>query len=195
MGTLPALNNRALLQRPIQPFAMNGNVFNTRESGFTLLELLAVIFIIGIVTSIASISIGQRSSQVVQDEPQRLNGLLRLASEEAVMQGRELALEFSDEAYSFLKLDDNSRWLPVGDDKLLAERAFPPDINIKLEIEGATASFDDKKNLPRVFVLSSGELTPFTLTLSLEDEDAYVLQGEIDGRLILQNANENDIDA
>lgn len=195
METLPAINNRTVLQNTIHPFFMKGKDLNTRESGFTLLELLAVVFIIGIVISIASISVGQSSSQVVQDEAERLNGLLRLASEEAVMQGRELALEFNDESYSFLELGADNQWLPVVEDKLFGERSLPPEINLELVVEGEKVSFEDKKNLPRIFVLSSGELTPFALTLSIDEEEAYTLQGEIDGKLTLTNATENEIDA
>lgn len=195
MGTLPAINNRTVLQKSIHPFVMKGKDPNTRESGFTLLELLAVVFIIGLVISIASISIGQKSSQVVRDEAERLNALVLLASEEAVMQGRELALEFSEEAYSFLELGVDNQWLPIGEDKLFGERSLPPDIKIELVVEGAPVSFEDKKNLPRVFVLSSGELTPFTLTLSLDTKEAYILQGAIDGKLTLTNATEKEFDA
>lgn len=111
------------------------------------------------------------------------------------MQGRELALEFNDESYSFLELGADNQWLPVVEDKLFGERSLPPEINLELVVEGEKVSFEDKKNLPRIFVLSSGELTPFALTLSIDEEEAYTLQGEIDGKLTLTNATENEIDA
>lgn len=195
METLPTIYSHTYRQKPFRSFIMKEKDFRVRQSGFTLLELLAVVVIIGIVISIASLSIGQKNSHVVQDEAERLNGLLRLASEEAVMQGRELALEFSGEAYSFLELGTDNQWHLIGDDELLRDRSFPTNINIDLVVEGAQVSFDDKENLPRIFVLSSGELTPFTLTLSLDEEESYILDGAIDGKLTLTKATENELDA
>ena len=165
------------------------------ERGFTLLELLVVLLIVGIIVSFAGLSIGQRSSRVVHDEAERLNGLFQMASDEAVMDGRELAVEFTKDGYRFLELNQDNKWVPVEKDNLFRERELPPDIKLDLVIEGAEASFKDKKNLPKVFVLSSGELTPFTLTLSVEGEQPYVLQGTSDGKLSLSTGSENNRDA
>lgn len=162
------------------------------EGGFTLLELLAVIFIIGIIISIASISIGQNSSRIVQDEVERLHGLIQLASEEAVLQGRELALEFNRDRYQFLELGV-ADWQPVTEDKMFRERELPGDVQLELILEGIETSFDDKKNLPRIFILSSGELTPFELTLKTDEGEEYALQGFINGKLVLTKAEDAEI--
>lgn len=162
-----------------------------RESGFTLLELLAVIFIIGIVISIASISIGQNSSRVVQDEVERLHGLIQLAGEEAVLQGRELALEFNRDRYRFLELG-KADWQPVEEDKMFRERKLPATVELALTLEGIEASFEDKENLPRIFILSSGEFTPFELTLKTFEGEEYSLQGFINGKLVLTEAEDNE---
>ena len=183
-----------LMHFPLKPnsFAINANASLRREHGFTLLEVLAVLFIIGIIVSFAGLSIGQRSSRAAQDEAERLYGLVRMASEEAVLQGRELTVEFTREGYRFLELTNDNKWMLIEEDALFRERKFPPDVNIELLVEGAAASFDDEKNLPRIFVLSSGELTDFELSLSLEDEKAYTLHGTIDGKLDLSRAGESD---
>ena len=193
MNFLPTIANTSKHQNHAGSFIKTKG-FTAYQRGFTLLEILAVVLIIGIIVSFATLSVGQSSSHVIQEEVERLNGLLHLASEEAVMQGRELALQFSEDAYSFLELSTENQWIPVGDDVLFRERSFPPEINIDLVIEGAPASFNDEKNLPRVFVLSSGELTPFTLTLSLDEKESYTLEGAIDGKLSLSNAAENGFD-
>ncbi len=174
--------------------AVNVHVPLRGERGFTLLELLAVLFIIGIIVSFAGLSIGQRSSRAAQEEAERLYGLVRVASEEAVLQGRELAVEFTRQNYRFLELTNDNQWIPIEEDTLFRERKFPPDVNIELLVEGAAASFGDEKNLPRIFVLSSGELTDFKISLSLEDEKAYTLRGTIDGKLVLSRSGESNSD-
>ena len=180
------------------PFKSNNIVIKTHdfirgERGFTLLELLAVLFIIGIIVSFAGLSIGQRSSRSAQDEAERLYGLVRVASEESVLQGRELAVEFTRESYRFLELANDNQWILIEEDTLFRERKFPPDVTIELLVEGAVASFGDEKNLPRIFVLSSGELTDFEISFNLNDEKAYTLRGTIDGKLDLSRAGESDV--
>lgn len=179
---------------PTKGFLLSNNT-TANEHGFTLLELLVVLLIIGIIVSFAGLSIGQRSSRVVHDEAERLNGLFQMASDEAVMDGRELAVEFAQNSYRFLELNQDNKWVPIEKDNLFRKREIPPDIKLDLVVEGAEASFKDEKNLPKVFVLSSGELTPFTLTLSVEGEQPYVLQGTSDGKLSLSTGDENSTDA
>ncbi len=159
------------------------------HAGFTLLELLAVILIIGIIVSFASLSIGQNTSRVVQDEAERLHGLIRLAGEEAVLQGRELALEFDHDRYRFLELS-KADWQLVEEDNMLRERPLPEAIELELWLEGIETSFEDKESLPRIFILSSGELTPFVLTLKTDEGEEYSLQGLINGKLVLTRADD-----
>lgn len=161
------------------------------ERGFTLLELLAVIVIIGIIISMATLSIGQNNSRIVQDEVERLHGLIQLAGEEAVLQGRELALEFDRQKYQFLELGSDG-WQSVAEDPMLRERPLPEAVELTLMLEGIETSFDDKKNLPRIFILSSGELTPFNMTLKIDEGEEYSLQGLINGKLILTRAEDDE---
>lgn len=158
--------------------------------GFTLLELLAVLFIIGIIVSFAGLSVGQHSSRALQDEAERLHSLLRLASEEAVLQGRELAVQFSRQDYRFMSLD-GADWLPIEDDKLLRARELPPSVEVELQLEGVKADFGNAENPPRIFVLSSSEMTPFVLTLRMAEGEAYVLEGGLTGKLDLKRLTGN----
>ena len=162
-------------------------VTKKRAAGFTLLELMAVILIIGIIVSFASLSIGQNTSRIVQDEVERLHGLIQLAGEEAVLQRRELALEFDRDSYQFLEMGSEG-WQPIEEDKMLRKRPLPEVVEVELTLEDVEASFEDKKNLPRIFILSSGELSPFTLVLKIDEGEEYSLQGEFNGNLILKRA-------
>lgn len=161
------------------------------QVGFTLLELLAVIVIIGIIVSLASFSIGQNASRIVQEEAERLHGLIQLAGEEAVLQGRELALEFDHDRYRFLEFGKKD-WQPVMEDNMLRERPLPEAVEFELLLEGIETGFEDKENLPRIFIFSSGELTAFTMMLKMDEGEAYSLQGFINGKLTLTRAENDD---
>lgn len=160
--------------------------------GFTLLELLVVLLIIGVLISFAVLSIS-RADNAVEEEAQRLAALIKLASQEAVLQGRELAIEFDGDRYDFLAFD-GTEWQPLDDDELLRARTLPFDVIVELEIEGERLSLStvqgEQKGAgnapPRIFLLSSGEMSPFNLIVRKTAEgDAYRLTGGSRGQLQL----------
>jgi len=167
--------------------------FPQSSRGFTLLEVLVVLFIIGIIVSFATLSVSQNTSRVVADEAERLQGLIRLSSEEAVLQGNELALQFNRDGYGFVMLSRSNEWQPLEDDKLLRQREIPAGVHLELMLEGTQANLGDTENPPRIFVLSSGELTPFELIVRSDDGDRYRLTGSLDGKLELVEIGERDV--
>lgn len=179
MRTLSNANSRATLP-------------STGMRGFTLLELLAVIFIIGIILSFASLSVGQHGSRTLEDEAQRLHSLLQLAADESVLEGRELALQLNPDSYLFLMLDNDDKWQPLQDDRLLRQRELPPILRLQLQLEGVDTTLDDADHPARIFVLSSGEMTPFELRLEGEDGEVYRLQGDVIGHLELARERQGD---
>ena len=152
-----------------------------RSAGFTLLELMVVLVIIGIIFSFAMLSLGGDDlGELMEQETQRMMTLLELASDEAVLRGEELAVLFSEDGYEFLVLNEDL-WQATAEDGLLKAYTLPADIELRIEIEGEppilTASAaaseeldyeerdEDEPLQPQVFILSSGEMTPFTVML------------------------------
>lgn len=141
-----------------------------RATGFTLLELMVVMVLIGIIFSFATLSMrGDDVSELMKQESQRMETLINLASDEAVIRGEELALRFRDHGYEFLLLG-NDGWQTVNDG-LLKDYAMPADIELRLDVSGdlpvLTRQEDEEKDRaespPQVFILSSGEVTPFSV--------------------------------
>jgi len=156
-----------------------------RVQGFTLLELLVVIVIISIIASYAVLSIGLLSPQSeLEEHGKRIRALMMLASEEAVLQGQELAMQLDGDGYYFLSLKDKS-WFRVNNDPVLRDRELPDHIRADIRIEGDPVQQTQtatQRQTPRVYFYSSGEITPFTLTLSSRDADQdYRLSGNIQG--------------
>ena len=148
-----------------------------RTQGFTLLELLIVLVILGITVSFTILSFGLKNPQdELKEHGQRIAALMQLASEESILLGAELAMQFNnDGSYIFLSLKDND-WLGIENDRIFRQRKLPEHIQIDVSVEGISGSDSDIKQ--RVYFFSSGEASPFSLTLSSRDADvSYQLSG------------------
>lgn len=134
--------------------------------GFTLIEIMVVLVIIGVVVTFVTLSIGaDPQSKALETEARRLLSLVELASEESVLRSNELALKFTESSYEFFTLE-NGQWQAVEDDPQYRKRDLPKGMSMKLTLEEAPSidlTGDKDKIQPQVFLLSSGEMTPFTL--------------------------------
>ena len=73
----------------------------TVAAGFSLLEIMIVVVIMGILVSIFTLSMGSFSDDATSEHARRLEALINLATEEASMQGREVGLRFYEHGYEF----------------------------------------------------------------------------------------------
>lgn len=145
---------------------------------------MTVVFIIGVILTFATISVGQHSDQTLEEEAKRLHYLIKLASEESVLRSTSMAMEFSKQGYQFVQIAGD-QFVPIEDDKLFRKREFPGDMEIQMELLGQTVSFDDAERVPRIYILSSGEMTEFKITLRMEDSQPYTVTGNIIGQVQL----------
>lgn len=160
--------------------------------GFTLLELLVVVVLLAVLSTAAVLSVGNLGEdRELEEESTRLFRLLQLADEEAIMDGRDYGLYFEDSRYRFLRYaPETLDWLPAGDE-LFRDRQLPEGLWLSLavedrEVELAVPNDDKEKIEPHVVILSSGELTPFVLTVEREfSERRTIIEGLPDGRLEL----------
>ena len=108
------------------------------QVGFTLLELLVVVVIIGIVAVGAMLSLGVLGrNRPLESERDRLATLLRLVREEASLQGREFGLRAFPGGYEFVAFDPFAqRWQPLTDDRTLRRRQLAPGLQLTLRVEG-----------------------------------------------------------
>jgi general secretion pathway protein H len=166
--------------------------YKMKHRGFSLLELLVVIVIISILFTFTTLAIrGTSPEELIQTEAQRLDRLLQLALEEAILKGQEYGLEFSPNSYRFLIYYEYT-WQPLEGDKLLRERELPENMEFELEIEQIDVLIEEAKEPddedeetpdPQVFLLSSGEITPeFSVRLVMPGVDtSYIVSGSMNG--------------
>ncbi|HEX4872751.1 MAG TPA: prepilin-type N-terminal cleavage/methylation domain-containing protein [Nevskiaceae bacterium] len=163
-------------------------------AGFTLIEVMVVMLIIGILVTFASLSIsGRNVDDTLEGEARRLEKLAALALEEAALRGQELGLRSVEGGYEFLLLSPEGRWQALGAEGPLKPRTLPPPLTGELAVEGRPVKpakpapapptevadgsgepfFDNVADRkvepvePQVLLLSSGEATAFTYDIGL----------------------------
>lgn len=187
-----------------------GNI-GSRQSlrhGFTLIEILAVLVIIGIVTGITVLSIntlGDRTDGGSAAE--RLAGLIELASENAQMENVQYGLKIYPHHYVFMQFN-GSRWMVLKHHQVLGNHPLPhwmtltvsTGAKVKLPVaitagtaasassvaNAATAAVATKKNsgdVPQIAILSTGTTTPFEIRLHANNGRVFVLQGPGNGQV------------
>jgi general secretion pathway protein H len=172
-----------------------------RSRGFSLIELLVVIVIVGVVMSIAVLSLSLvGGDREIRDEAQRVISLVEIAQDESLLQGREFGLEIMQGAYRFLELDPLSgQWAEIFGDDTLRMRELPEEIELDLYIEDrrvilkrdpARTDDDEERRsrvesfIPHVLIYSSGEMTPFELHfLRSIDDSLVVIRSDLTGTI------------
>lgn len=111
--------------------ANEGKQHEVRQGGFTLIEILVVLIIIGVVLTFATLSVNPSSSSDRLDtESQRLLALSQAAADDAILYGQTIGIQLTRHGYQFLVLGP-AGWKTINDpDSPLRPRRLDDDIHI-----------------------------------------------------------------
>jgi general secretion pathway protein H len=164
-----------------------------RAAGFTLLEVLVVVVIIGILTSMAVISVNVLGGDhEMQQEAERLQAILLQTREDAVLQSRDIGLRLDETGYEFLAYDGRvARWNAVEDDPLLRARSMPEGLRLSLRLEDRNVQLKPRQPAterdpiqPQVILQASGELVPFDVGFARDGTDQKRrVSGTLEGKI------------
>ena len=133
--------------------------------GFTLVELMVVLAIIGISLGLVSFNAMPSASQNLHGEARRIALLLQLARDEAIVRNRLVAFEADADNYRFL-VRNETRWDPVTNDDLLRERPFKGGpVKLMIEPPGVGSG-----NPMRITFGREPVDKPFVLTMAIGDD-------------------------
>ncbi|MEO6688083.1 MAG: type II secretion system minor pseudopilin GspH [Dokdonella sp.] len=179
MSRESGIGGKLYCRRADSPFPI---LHSRLSSGFTLIELLVVVVIIGVLAAALVISIGGSTERELSNASDRFQALVAHACNQAELSGREIGISIAADGYAFSRLD-RAEWHAFDRDGELRARSWPSGLHVELARAGRPLQLSTAgRDSPQLVCFSSGELTPFDVTLALGDAPTrYRIEGADDG--------------
>lgn len=159
------------------------------QAAFTLLEVLISVAIITVVVTGAYLAFGNSLAGDVKNKSYRLLGQLQIAQEESILRGVELGVLVEPEGYSFM-IFNNETWQPLEEHPILKAEKLDEPLGLFVKLDGqeillenrsqnnesSKSDSEEKKKPPanpQIYILSSGEMNEFILTLGVEKDEGF----------------------
>jgi general secretion pathway protein H len=199
----------------------------TRNAGFTLIEIMVVILIVGLIVGVASSSLSNRSAITERVALKEFANRLAMVLSESALSGKAWGIrierippgaaiyknESNDNsvndsetdlfAYHWLLLQDDQTWKYATPAELDEQHTFPESTDIVLNVENNPAEItsavvkadEDNPLKPQIFLLPSGEVSPFSVEISSTEKDdpnqkGLLLSVDTLGRITLPKAED-----
>lgn len=162
--------------------------------GFTLIEVMLVVLVVGLMASIVQFSFGGQTPQdKLRAQAEKFQAIFSVASEYSLLNNAQLGLVVTEQSYQFLGFD-GEQWQPISQAGI-SKVEVPEPVFLKLQLDDlpieqpSMLQTDEVKEaqkqqqqrfteqnkkkkplLPQVFIFSSGDITPFSLTFNGEQD-------------------------
>lgn len=153
-----------------------------KTRGFSLLELLVVIFIVGLLSGVAALTLpGKDGAALLNEQRYSLLSSLRAARAEAVFSGRSLGLQWQGRTGVFQVLTQEG-WLPIDSGVLAKPVKLASGVRAEILVGGeplktAEVERDDSESevqSPQILFVGDGQVSPFEWRLFADDAESVM---------------------
>ena len=147
--------------------------------GFTLIEILVVLFMVSLLTGLVVANLPEFvSSADFEEEAERLKFVFEYGLDTAQVDAVEIGVELATDGYGFVIFDESSQTWVASDEPELRHHELPQGLTLELTTEGeplrVVEPVDEPGSTaepqPELLLLSSGETSIFELSLVGEDD-------------------------
>ncbi len=144
-----------------------------KQAGFSLLELLVVIFIIGLMSGVAVLTLpGKDGEALLRENRAVVLRALRSARAEAVFSGRSLGLLWEGDSGRFM-VRSAEGWQAISEGKLARPLRLDDAVRSEIYLAGEPLRVPEADNsrvlTPQIVFLGDGQLSPFEWRLQAID--------------------------
>ncbi|MFM2596774.1 type II secretion system minor pseudopilin GspH [Vibrio fortis] len=158
----------------------------TRLRGFTLIEILLVLVLLSLTAVAVIATIPTNAKDVAKQYAHSFYQRVQLLNEEAILSGLDFGIRVDEQKSTYVLMSLNSEgWQEVEFEKIPSKTELPEELSLSLKLGGGAWQDDDrlfnpgslfdedmfadleeekKPKPPQIYILSSAELTPFTLS-------------------------------
>lgn len=194
-------------------YRISNKMLKLRQTGFTLMEVMLVILLMGLTAAAVTMSIGNSEpQQALERTAQQFMAATELVLDETVLSGQFIGIVIEKTSYQFVFYKDG-KWNPLEKDRMLSEKQMETGVSLNLVLDGLPlvqedeeekswfdepfieAKTEDKKKHPepQIMLFPSGEMSAFELSFIAKTDKGQIdvlVVGDALGRLTLGRPDE-----
>ncbi|CAD6364313.1 type II secretion system protein H [Shewanella putrefaciens] len=194
-------------------YRISNKMLKLRQTGFTLMEVMLVILLMGLTAAAVTMSIGNSGpQQALERTAQQFMAATELVLDETVLSGQFIGIVIEKTSYQFVFYKDG-KWNPLEKDRMLSEKQMETGVSLNLVLDGLPlvqedeeekswfdepfieAKTEDKKKHPepQIMLFPSGEMSAFELSFIAKTDKGQIdvlVVGDALGRLTLGRPDE-----